>query len=394
MREYEEMKAHDVAFRMVEDWAKETERPLTEQHIKNLNEIILVRPFWKDAITGDGQGTRRQIKIGNYKEYPNSVRLANGELFEYASPIDTPIQMQELIEWYRANENNLHPVALAAMLHYKFVCIHPFDDGNGRIARLLINYVLLKNNLPPIIIKSEDKANYLRVLHLADIGDYESFVNYIGEQAIWSLELSIKAARGESLEEPGDLEKKLYLLKRQLGEDPNSRLQLIYGNDALKNVALNTLVPLAHAWEEKLKNFDTLFISREIEFVKGLEVEKGNFSFIRAESFKFNEINNEFDNFTNGLWQVTLAPLNMEPFLALNCYAKGLRKINNEVSLSGGEITIQFFQNAYELSYSASDSKINKLYHEALTKNEIDTIVSELCNVLYNSIEVQYATKS
>ena len=80
LREYEEMKAHDVAYKLIEEWAKETERPLTEQHIKNLNEVILVRPYWKEASTADGQNTRREIKVGDYKEHPNSVRLANGEI--------------------------------------------------------------------------------------------------------------------------------------------------------------------------------------------------------------------------------------------------------------------------------------------------------------------------
>src|ERR1700753_3671010 len=130
MREYEETKAHDVAYHMVEELAKDNERPLTEQIIKNLNEIILVRPYWKEAITPDGQNTRRQISVGNYKEYPTSVRLQNGEIFEYASPAETPIQMQGLIEWYRDEKNSLHPATLATMLHYKFVRIHPFDDGN------------------------------------------------------------------------------------------------------------------------------------------------------------------------------------------------------------------------------------------------------------------------
>ncbi len=209
MREYEEMKSHDAAWQMINEWARDKERPLNEQAIKNLNEVILVRPFWKEAITADGQPTRREIKIGDYKQHPNSVRLANGELFDYASPVDTPMLMQELIAWYRSEENALHPLTLAAMLHYKFVRIHPFDDGNGRMARLLMNYVLLRNNLPPIIIKSADKQSYLRVLHIADTGDYEPFIAYMAEQLEWSLRLSIKAARGESIEEENDWEKKL-----------------------------------------------------------------------------------------------------------------------------------------------------------------------------------------
>lgn len=215
MREYEETKAHDVAYHFIEELAKDSDRPLTEQIIKNLNELILVRPYWKDAITQDGQNTRREIKVGSYKEYPNSVRLQNGEVFEYASPTETPILMQELIDWFRSEEDAVHPITLATMLHYKFVRIHPFDDGNGRISRLLMNYVLLKFNYPPVIIKSSDKNNYLRALHLADIGDYEPLINYISEQAIWSLETSIKAAKGEPLEDTDDFIKEIELLKRK-----------------------------------------------------------------------------------------------------------------------------------------------------------------------------------
>jgi adenosine monophosphate-protein transferase FICD len=120
------------------------------------------------------------------------------------------------MEWYRDEQTALHPVTLAAMFHYKFVCIHPFDDGNGRVSRLLMNYVLLAHKLPPVVIKSSDKQNYLHALHLADTGQYEAFIRYIAEQVVSSLEMAIKAAKGESIEEPDDLDKEIALLARQL----------------------------------------------------------------------------------------------------------------------------------------------------------------------------------
>lgn len=216
LREYEEMKSHDVAFEMIKEWAADKERPLSEMAVKNLHQILLVRPFWKEAMTADGQPTRRLIKVGTYKEHPNSVRLQNGEMFHYASPEETPIQMGELIDWFRTEEEKgeLHPVALAALLHYKFVRIHPFDDGNGRLSRLLMNYVLVKNNLPPVVIKSADKKAYLFALNQADAGDLDAFIKYIATQAIWSIELSIKAANGETLEEADDLQKEIAIWKR------------------------------------------------------------------------------------------------------------------------------------------------------------------------------------
>src|ERR1700761_3286777 len=73
-REYEEMKASDAALKMIQDYAADEERPLTEAFIKDLNRIILVRPYWSNAITPDGQPTQRMIAIGDYKKQPNSVR--------------------------------------------------------------------------------------------------------------------------------------------------------------------------------------------------------------------------------------------------------------------------------------------------------------------------------
>lgn len=211
----EEMKAHDVALSQIEEMAKEKERPLTEMFIKELNKTILVKPFWKDAISPNGTPTRKRIEIGQYKTSPNSVQLKNGEIHEYASPEETPALMGDLLSWYNSNIDQLPPVQLAAEFHYRFVCIHPFDDGNGRVARLIMNYILLKNNYPLVIIKSEDKESYLTALQKADTGDIESLIEYIEMQSIWSLELSIKAANGEDIDELGDIEKEIEILKRK-----------------------------------------------------------------------------------------------------------------------------------------------------------------------------------
>lgn len=270
MREYEEMKAHDVAFQKIKEWAADTETPLTEQDIKNLNQIILVQPFWKDAITPDGQPTRRQITVGNYKTQPNSVRLPNGELFEYTAPQEVPIRMQELMEWYRDEQTTLHPVTLAAMFHYKFVCIHPFDDGNGRVSRLLMNYVLLAHKLPPVVIKSSDKQNYLHALHLADTGQYEAFIRYIAEQVVSSLEMAIKAAKGESIEEPDDLDKEIALLARQLQHQETYKTP-----QQVLNVFHWAQQKLLAPCEAVLQKFDKLFQEKkEIKKVNNEEVKE------------------------------------------------------------------------------------------------------------------------
>lgn len=259
LREYEEMKAHDVAYKMVNEWANDKNFQLAEINIKQLNELILVRPFWKEAITPDGQPTRRLIKIGEYKEYPNSVKLQNGAIFEYASPIDTPIKMAELMNWYNVSlEQKMHPVALAAEFHHRFVLIHPFDDGNGRISRLLVNFILLRNNLPPIIIKTADKKNYLNALNQADVGNMPAFVKYVGEQIIWSLNTAIKAAKGENIDEPDDVDKEIAVFKKGLIAK-ESIGGVIRTNELIAKLYIEKLKFIFDYLFEKHKEIDELF---------------------------------------------------------------------------------------------------------------------------------------
>jgi Fic family protein len=137
----EEMKAHDLALSQIEEMAKDKERPLTELFIKELNKTILVKPYWKDAITDSGISTRKKIEIGQYKTTPNSVQLKDGKIHEYSTPEETPALMNDLLSWYNNNFEKMHPVQLATEFHYKFVCIHPFDDGNGRVARFIMIYI-------------------------------------------------------------------------------------------------------------------------------------------------------------------------------------------------------------------------------------------------------------
>ncbi len=376
LREYEEMEAHDVAFKMIKEWAADEERPLTEMTIKNLNEIILVKPYWKEAKTPDGQPTRREIKVGDYKQFPNHVQLQNGEIFYYTSPADTPIQMGELIHWYRSEEEKkeLHPVVLAALLHYKLVRIHPFDDGNGRISRLLMNYVLVKNNFPPVIIKSSDKKNYLFALNQADTGDIEAFINYIAEQLVWSLQLYLKAAKGESLDEPRDLDKKLFLLKKKLGEDVDAKIEMKYGEENLKKIMASSILPFSKEWEETLIKFDNFFNSREVTI------------FYDITQYSNNNVHDTVIK-SQAVLRTILSTGRLPKIIKLKVIFTGIKAKENTININAGDVIFSFNQNNYEISYSSSENKISKFYHQPLTEEEITTITESLGNWFYAQIE-------
>lgn len=376
----EEMKAHDAALSLIEEMAKDIERPLTETFIKELNNTILVKSFWKDAITPNGAPTKKKIEIGNYKSSPNSVKLKNGNIHEYASPEETPALMNDLMNWYNQNKDLYHPVQLAAEFHYRFVCIHPFDDGNGRVARLIMNYILLKNNYPPVIIKSADKENYLTALQKADTGDILSLVEYIEKQEIWSLETSIKAANGEDIDELGDIEKEIEILKREkltktkIFKTPKVTYELI------NHINEDLWLPL----NKHLAKFDDFFTETNNEnFINNHKVEKMNSLFNVTNIFK----EKKFEFFGHDIEKEDIHEIQwIKKMLSLKSASK---KIDYEISCS-----LYMNDSDYKLEIAESNRNDKTILFE--TTNEyktlfmsdtIESIIRITSNYLLNRIK-------
>ena len=371
-REFEEMKEHDVAIKLIEELTKDKERSLTEGFICDLNKIILVRNFWKDAVTPDGQPTRKEIKVGDYKKTPNSVITATGELFNYPSPQETPALMVDLLQWYKEQvTNNTHPLLIAALLHYKFVCIHPFDDGNGRISRLLMNYVLLKYDYPPAIIKSEDKKAYLTALNRADTGDTEAFVTYIGEQLVRSLELSIKAAQGESIEEQGDLDKEIELLKKRLKGNDEENIKK--SNKVLMKLTQMVLIPFVGGVDLSLNTFDDFFLQKECKGSIILKTGLKNWSWTNNSELLLG-FNNTFQSFDKSI------PIEG---IRIGYYWKWFKMKSHTPTGLNCEIVINTSEYSYNISYSPTNKiMLTKSYSELITLEEqtnfIETIKRSL----------------
>lgn len=100
-----------------------------------------------------------------YKKFPNEVF---GRSLKTTPPENVQKEMNELIEWYEKNNGKFHPLKLVAHFHGKFEKIHPFEDGNGRVGRFLINIILIKNKYPPLIIRKSQRLGYLSALEAFD----------------------------------------------------------------------------------------------------------------------------------------------------------------------------------------------------------------------------------
>ena len=215
-------------------------------------------------MTSDGQKTKKKIFPGQYKTHPNHVITEEGSIFKFAKPLDVPIKMQKLMDWFHKEMEHptLSIASFIAQLHHRFIVIHPFDDGNGRITRLWINYVLLRFGYPPLVIKSEDKRNYFAALQRADNIDIDSLAVYLGKALISWLEIGIKAAKGEDISETGDVDKEVDLFIR---EQKSKGLNKYFSKESAINLIDNLSEVLFETFKNKFKKIDELFDSTEIK---------------------------------------------------------------------------------------------------------------------------------
>ena len=174
--------------------------------------------------------------------------------------------MMQLVYEYNHDEGG-DPFLREARFHVRFERVHPFEDGNGRIARLLVNFVLHRYGYPMIVIHSEDKSNYLNILHQCDVeagltpsdganatlNDILPFVNYLSSCLIRSLTLAIKAAKGESIEEEGDFDKKIAMLQRRYSD------KAIEKSSRSVEQARSAFFELAVYVEQKISGLQKLF---------------------------------------------------------------------------------------------------------------------------------------
>lgn len=166
-----EMKASNVGLKMMMEEVRTEGMPLTQNFIRTLHKTLLREDYTVYRNLPGGMTTSYVIHAGQYKTRPNSVITRYGDRFEYASPEETPALMGDLVDWYNEEEakGEMSPVELAALFHYRYIRIHPFEDGNGRIARLLVNYILARHGYPMIVVRSRKKTDYLEALHKADL---------------------------------------------------------------------------------------------------------------------------------------------------------------------------------------------------------------------------------
>lgn len=172
-----------------------TAEPLSEAAIRALHEEVCRAQETYHVVTAVGP-QEQPLPKGKYKALPNHVRTREGTDHSYA-PVDvTPAEMARFVDELRTAEfQAAHPVVQAAYAHYAFVAIHPFSDGNGRVARALASVFTYRAISMPIVILSEHKSAYLDALGNADRGEYQSFVEFMLARTLDTIKLVDESIR-------------------------------------------------------------------------------------------------------------------------------------------------------------------------------------------------------
>jgi Fic family protein len=169
-------------------------RDLTVFFIRELHQAITRHQATYEARNDLGQLLQVPLRHGEWKTQPNHVVRPDGSLLEYVPPEQVQPQMERLVKLY-ADTTALHPIVTAAWLHHRFIRIHPFQDGNGRVARGLVLLILLRNDYAPLVVDRRRRDEYLEALDNANVGDLAPLVRLFAGAEITALrsELTLPA---------------------------------------------------------------------------------------------------------------------------------------------------------------------------------------------------------
>lgn len=177
-------------------------RMITVGFIKELHALITRHQSHADGKDQFGKAIKIELKKGEFKKHPNNPTNKHGIRFNYCPPEQVASEMDNLVALYEIHQSE-HPAILAAWFHHAFSTVHPFQDGNGRVARLLASLILIKAGYFPFTVLREDaRAKYIDALEKADNGEFEGLVRYFceGQKKQISRALQIIPDWGENLQ--------------------------------------------------------------------------------------------------------------------------------------------------------------------------------------------------
>ncbi len=152
-------------------------RQLTVSYIRQLHQALTRNQFVMTAVNGSGRSIEVELNSGEWKQLPNNPTRPDGSIHEYCPPEHVQSEMERLIDFHNQHVGlSMPPEIEAAWLHHRFTQIHPFQDGNGRVARALATLIFLQSSWFPLSIHRDQRSDYIDTLEAADAGEIRPLV--------------------------------------------------------------------------------------------------------------------------------------------------------------------------------------------------------------------------
>ncbi len=362
-RDYVEMKGHDAAIKKIYQIISK-DLNITESLIKDLHRMILVEPYADE---------KAEITPGEWKKIHNYLYSPTGERIEFVAPDEVPAKMSNLVNWLnnhiappkrKKKKYDLHPLLITAGFHAQFIQIHPFGDGNGRTARLLCNLILMLCGYVPMVIQLDNRKDYYTAINNSSLDNPRELALFMGEALIQSLQMTIKAAKGESIEEPDDLDKKLSLLEQEIRGE-GKKIIKIKNKTTLIDFFDNTFPIIIDTFKEVNQKFSKFYVESKfyLRYVSQNQVKKISLGELETLKIIFLELD-EHILFINYEYKV----FNQSNKGNFN-YFNGLKITFNQTDFS-----IEFYQRTYQ---NIIADEISYLYDEEINAAPIKAIITE-----------------
>jgi Fic family protein len=166
------------ALQMMVDFVQ-TSRAFTAGFIKELHAAMTKNQKFVDGSQDQfGNSTKMPLRHGEWKLTGNSVTRPDGTEWAFVDPLFVQDEIEFLVAEYEKKSETTHPIVLSAWVHYSFINIHPFSDGNGRVARALSLFALLRGHYPPIVVARDSRTEYIAALDKGNEGDLEPLIRF------------------------------------------------------------------------------------------------------------------------------------------------------------------------------------------------------------------------
>lgn len=366
-RDYLEMKGHNDALIKLYEVVKKDIK-ITESLIKDFHKLILVAPYTDQNIA--------EINPGHWKTLPNYLYSHLGERIDFEPPEEVPRLMNELINWLnnhiappkrKRKKYDLHPLLIAAGFHARFIQIHPFGDGNGRMARILSNLILMICGYMPAVVRLDERDDYYNSLNQSSLDDPKELAIFLGKSAIATLEMAIKAAKGQSIEDKNDIDRELKLLEEQLKArqaDVPSRTR-----EQVQKSLREFIIPLFEDVIAGISKFDYLFEDVNVRIRTSPET-----------SIQYTSQEKEiiYSRLIDAHFHTKLMGINYE--------LKGFKEVTEDIKINF-ELVIELNKGGYAIYDNLINHKKYISYNEGLSKEGKDEWVRNIQKYILDKIK-------